>query len=202
MIKLQNILAENMRRFGTKNLSEQAPGAAPAPAAQSASVPPSLTLNYDNGGFRMSQMFDKSQNMVWDMNATFAGGPNGLTLTQVVFKPGDAENSATLKPVAIPLAKPFTVATPLDFKLANKNLAAFKGIQLNLKAPGIATVTAANPKLNETMWMSLNMQIGQAIYDSLVAYAGAKGWYTGPKQLVAKQYALFTNHDGRSAMPL
>lgn len=190
MIKLQNILAENMRRFGTKNLNEQA------------SVPPALTLNYDNGGFRMSQMFDKSQNMVWDMNATFAGGPNGLTLTQVVFKPGDAENSATLKPVAIPLVKPFTVATPLDFKLANKNLAAFKGIQLNLKAPGVATVTAANPKLNDVAWASLNMQIGQAMYESLVAYAGAKGWYTGPKQTVAKQYALFTNHDGRSAMPI
>lgn len=199
MIKLQNILAENMRRFGTKNLSEQAPGAAPTaakPAGQSGAVPPSLTLNYDNGMLRFNELFGKDGNLVWDMNITFAGGPNGLTATAVVLNPG---NSSAVKPgtkaLTIPLAKPFTVRTPLDFKLQNANEKTFQAMQLNTKSPG-----AVATGLDETRLMNISMNLGSSAYTALANLAADKGWYTGPKQTVAKQYALFTNHDGSKDM--
>jgi hypothetical protein len=199
MIKLEKLLAENMRRFNTKNLAEQAPGATPAPAskpaAQSASVPPSLTLNYDNGMLRFNEFFGKDGNLMWDVNATFTGGPNGLTLNNIVLNPGD---SSSVKPgtkaLTIPLMKSFTVPTPLDFKAFDRNNKMFQaGIQLNIKSPGaIAT------GLDETKLMGVSSNLGFSIYSALVAYAGIKGWYTGPKQVVAKQYAIFTNHNGQT----
>ena len=198
MIKLEQLLAENMRRFNTKNLSEQVPGAAPAPAsakpaAQSASVPPSLTLNYDNGLLRVNQFFGKDGNLLWDINATFAGGPNGLTLTQVVLKPGNSSGvKPGAKPVAIPLMAPFTVLTPLNFKAGAANEKRFiAGIKLNTKSPG-----AVATGLDEMSWSNINLNLGSDIYTALANLAADKGWYTGPKQTVAKQYALFTNHDG------
>jgi hypothetical protein len=201
MIKLEKLLAENMRRFNTKNLAEQAPGAAPAPAskpaAQSAGVPPSLTLNYDNGMLRFNELFGKDGNLMWDINITFAGGPNGLTATAVVLNPGD---SSSVKPgtkaLTIPLAKSFTVRTPLDFKLQSANEKAFQaGMQLNTKSPG-----AVATGLDEIKLMNISMNLGFSAYTALANLAADKGWYTGPKQTVAKQYALFTNHDGSKDM--
>lgn len=202
MIKLEKLLAENMRRFNTKNLAEQAPGAAktttPPVAGQkgtSASVPPSLTLNYDNGMLRFNEFFGKDGQLLWDINATFAGGPNGLTLTSIVLNPGD---SSSVKPgtkaIAIPLIKPFTTAAPLDFNANDRNNKMFQaGIQFNTKSPA-----AIASGVNEMKLMNVNANLGYSIYSALAAYAGGKGWYTGPKKIVATQYALFTNHNGSS----
>jgi hypothetical protein len=204
MIKLEKLLAENMRRFNTKNLAEQAPGAAktttPPVAGQkgtSAGVPPSLTLNYDNGMLRFNEFFGKDGNLIWDINITFTGGPNGLTATGVVLNPGD---SSSVKPgtkaLTIPLMKTFTVPAPLDFKADDRNNKMFQaGMQLNTKSPGaIAT------GLDEMKLMNVSANLGFSSYTALSNLAADKGWYTGPKQVVAKQYALFTNHDGSKDM--
>jgi hypothetical protein len=198
MIKLEKLLAENMRRFGTKNLAEQVPTTTAAkPAAKPAAVPPSITLNYDNGMLRMNEFFGKDGNLLWDINATFTGGPNGLTLTQVVLNPGD---STSVKPgtkaIAVPLTKAFTARIPLDFKLQLANQKMFQaGIQLNTKSPG-----AIAAGLDEMKWMNVNGNLGFAIYTALSNVAAKNGYYTGPKQVVAKQYALFTNHTGAQDM--
>jgi hypothetical protein len=194
MIKLEKLLAENMRRFNTKNLAEQVPA---KPAAQSASVPPAITLNYENGLLRMNEFFGKDGNLLWDINATLTGGPNGLTLTQVVLNPGD---STSVKPgtkaLTIPLAKSFTVRTPLDFKAQFANQKMFQaGIQLNTKSPG-----AIASGLDEMKLMNVNGNLGFAIYTALSNVAAKNGYYTGPKKIVATQYALFTNHTGAQDM--
>ena len=188
MINLKQLLAENMVRFRTKNLSE---------VATTAGNPPSLTLNYDNGMLRSNELFGTDGNLIWDLNITFTGGPGGLTATQVVLIP---DNSADLKPgakaLAIPLLKSFTVLTPLDFKNSSVNNKTFQdGIKLNLKSPN-----AVATGLDAFKLANLNAKLGRDTYTALSNLAVTKGWYTGPKKTVAKQYTLFTNHDGSQNM--
>ena len=195
-------LAENLLRFAPKNLdaktikkiqslAEQQNTNVPATQGQSASLPAQLLLNYDNGLLRAGILYEKGD-YIYDTNATFVGSSAGLTLKNIVLV------NETEQPITIPLVKPFTVPTPLDFANGLKNQQMFNnGIKLDINSPGAKAVTAAHPTIDSFKLSSWNNNLGAEIYSALSNVAAAKGWYTGPNQPVAKQYAIFTNHNGK-----
>ena len=222
---MKNILAENMLRFGTKNISGCAKRELVVKSIMEtinqhgvgndirrklseqqtagSSVPSSITINYDNGMLRFNQFF-KNGDLVWDTNAIFKGSSGTLTLTEITFVPSFEAPPGTAA-VAVPLVKPFSVTCPIEAGSADGTFDALQnswsaGIKLNTKSTQMATVLAAcDPsKGNATTIESLNMNFGARILDALYVYCGKEGWYTGPKKDVATQYAIFTGHDGRS----
>jgi hypothetical protein len=209
MIRLKNILAENMLRFGPKNLSESDKRNLQR-LSEGASVPDSITLNYDNGMLRDNLMFNGNQDITWDINATFKGSQSdkgaALTISELTFVPYDGIEKKDAVTVAVPLMAPFTMYMgqdagggdgPVWEALKSKFNA---GIKLNLKSPAMSQVLAgmdpSKAMSGTAAFTSFNMDIGGQILDALYAYCGQQGWYTGPKQDVAKMYAVFTNHDG------
>lgn len=204
-------LAENMLRFGVKNLNEtakhkvkvlaeqasqtQAPTAAPTAAPTDA---PTLTLNYTNGLFRLNEFFtNDSQYMYWDTNATFVGGPGTLTISEIICKPVDNEAAAKLgitpqtPPVVIKLVKPFTVKVPIDYKMYQQiSTTFFNSIKLNLDAKTIAALKVPNAK-----YINSNT-VGSNLFTALNNYCVRLGYYTGPKKPKANK-VVFINHDGQ-----
>lgn len=200
---MKNILAENMIRFGTKNINESDI----KHRLTEALAPASLTLNYDNGMLRFNQFF-KGGDLVWDVNATFKGNENTMTISEITFVPSYSAPEGTAT-VVVPLIKPFSFQVPIDaaggpgsssagWTALQNNWSA--GIKLNLKSPEMAKVLAVTDpaKGNATTMTSLNMVMGANILDALYFYSGAKGWYIGPKKDVATVYAIFSNHNGES----
>ena len=218
---MKKTLAENMLRFGTKNLNGQTERSLIVKSIMEtinehgvhlevrrrlseASVPASLTLNYDNGMLRFNQFF-KGGDLVWDVNATFKAAGDTMTISELTFVPSYSAPEGTAT-VVVPLVKPFSFLPPMDaafrkgptFDALQKTWNS--GIQLNLKSPEMAKVLAVTDqsKGNATTMISLNMVLGSTILDALYAYCGKQGWYTGPKKVAATQYAIFTNHNGES----
>jgi hypothetical protein len=211
---MKNILAENMLRFGPKNLSESDKRRLQR-LSEAASVPATITLNYDNGMLRHDLLYTRSGDYAWDLNATFKGSTSdkgaALTISELTFVPSDGvANPDTAVTVTVPLVSPFTMYMGENAGLGQGPVwealkAKFNaGIKVNTKSPELAKVGAGMQAdkvfdgVANAFSGGFNMNVGGDILEALYAYCGEKGWYTGPKKDVATMYAVFTNHDGTS----
>jgi hypothetical protein len=215
---MKNTLAENMLRFGSKNLDAKSvkklqklaeqgtpvPGADAGqinPAQAGASVPKSIVLNYDNGMLRVGGggNWDRTNgDYRWNVQVTLIGTPGKLTFSKVDFIPvGRALAKEGLKAVSVPTVTPVAITIPIDFNQEGnattlipvklKNDANFAAVMAGLPSSAMGPDYALD---------SISTDLGPAIWTALANVCAQNGWYTGPKQPVAKQYAIFVNHTG------
>lgn len=225
---MKNTLAENMLRFGVKNLqeteiekieklAEQGYMGNVAPDQKGAATPPKIVLSSNSNlgfaeGWVMTQLNREGKSggadYIWDIVVTLQGTPGQLSAKSIDFVPSLPELKAkNLSTITVPLKTPLVIAVPIDFrkamygqdksKLANINIATdnnFKQVydQLNQFA-----VFNSADTVNFVVDI-LGKNTADNILKTLANLAAAKGWYTGPKQTVAKQYALFVNHSGNT----
>ena len=216
---MKNILAENLLRFGVKNLSDEskiklseqgAPvptGTGPGqvnPAQAGGSTPKQILLNYDNGMLRLNAMFKGGTEMYWDTNVTLFGQPGKLTFNKVDFVPADIDALKKLgiadpKTISVATVAPVVINTPINHAVG-PNVKKIIPVQLKMDANlkiVTDTINAADPNM---MLTRINTELPPSIFNALSNVCAQNGWYTGPKQQVAKQYALFTNHPGTTSI--
>ena len=210
---MKNTLAENMLRFGVKNLqeteikkieklAEQGYMGNVAPDQKGASLPPVITLASDSqygfsDDFVLGAIFrldgDSSSDYIWDVQVDLKGIQGKLVTDRIKFIPRAPKLLANkTKTVEVPLQSPISLLTPIDYKIYKNKPEQLIKVQFkndaNLKQVA-DSLELSNFNKVEEMQRTLPYQI----FNSLVGYCREKGWYTGPSQPVAKQYAIFTN---------
>jgi hypothetical protein len=224
---MKNTLAENMLRFGVKNLkepeikkieklAEQGYMGNVAPDQKGAATPQKIVLSSNSRfgtseGWRMTQFNRKDQSgasdYIWDIVVILNGTPGQLTTKSIDFVPSLPELKAKNIPtITVPLKTPLVIAVPLDYRKAIYGQDKLKLAPVNLATDNnfkqvydqINQFAVLQGQSVDFIASVLNGNIADGVLMTLANLSAEKGWYTGPKQTVAKQYALFVNHNGNT----
>ena len=222
---MKNTLAENMLRFGVKNLqeteikkikklAEQGDMTNVNPAQKGGATPQKIVLSSNSSygtaeGWIMTPVNREggsgASDYIWDIVVTLKGTPGQLTTTSINFVPSLPELKAkNLSTITVPLKTPLVIAVPLDYRKVRFGSAWLKLAPVSLATDNnfkqvydqINQFAKLQGKSIDYVAGVLNEDIAEGILMTLANLSAEKGWYTGPKQTVAKQYALFVNHSG------
>jgi hypothetical protein len=207
---MKNTLAENMLRFGVKNLSEsdvkklaeQGDMTNVNTAQKGASTPSEIKLKVYTMPRVLRVGGSNSADNLWSLDVILKGTPGKLTVASLVFMPDAVRRTKRINdPITINLQTPCIINVPIPFNVQPTTVVPIKlKYDANLEKLLLSSDVISTPQEAQYHMKSpqqlVDAGISEGIYIALANLAAEKGWYTGPNKPVASQYALFTNHTG------